>query len=255
MDRRYSVFRPGAWRKSATIALIGLAALGAKKCDGNTDPNPGPVEGPIPVLFVHGWAGEFGNSFSTMRQWLSTHGWGNVPLVEMKMRDSVFNCAEQSAEDVRNAVLDLLSPEYNYRVDIVAHSYGNLPARYFIKYGGGAVVVRNYVSITGPNHGTALSNENPWICSVTEMDPDGPWIHDLNTPDETFGNNVRYTAIRSLNDAFVIPSVSSRLAGALNVDTTLDHVQVLLQEPSFQLIKTALEGGGKNTTQTGGTGG
>lgn len=252
MDRRPACAFVFHARALAAIAALGLATLGAKQCN-PTDPgtvpgpNPTPVTGPVPVVFVHGWAGEIGNnSFKTMREWLAARGWGDVPLVEMKMRDSVFNCVEQSAEDVRNAVLGVLSAEYNYRVDIVAHSYGSLPARYFVKYGGGDQVVRNFVSITGPNHGTTWSNENPWMCSVTQMDPEGPWIAALNAPDETPGAAVRYTAIRSLNDVFVLPTESARLAGAWNVDTTLDHVQVLLQEPSFQIIKGALEGAGTN---------
>ena len=89
-------------------------------------------------------------------------------------------------------------------------------------------------------------HENPWFCSVNEMVPGSAFLGELNDGDETPHPGVLYTSIRGLTDALVQPISSPMLDGAHNVDTTLDHVQVLLQEGGFQLVKAALEGGGFN---------
>ncbi|MBZ0252505.1 MAG: hypothetical protein K8I02_04120, partial [Candidatus Methylomirabilis sp.] len=193
-----------------------------------------------------GLLGEGSNSFGTMRAWLSSNGLGDRELREMNMSNSQ-NCIEVSAAEVALAAAQLLADTGATQLDIVGHSLGGLAARYFVKNLGGAAVVRNFVSITSPQHGTLAATPATWpACSVAQMTVTSPFIAALNAGDETPGAGVMYTSIRGMNDVFVMPNTSPLLAGADNVDTWLDHVQVLLQPSNFEVVRAALEGAGKN---------
>lgn len=51
------------------------------------------------------------------------------------------------------------------RVDIVAHSFGSLPTRWYVKHGGGPAAVGHWVSPAGPHHGTGLA----WACAAWDQ--------------------------------------------------------------------------------------
>ncbi|MCA9771266.1 MAG: alpha/beta fold hydrolase [Myxococcales bacterium] len=227
-------------RVSVAAAALALATLGNTQC--------GPADsdgGPVPVLFVHGFLGEFSDSFTAMRAWLTDNGWADVELREMHMGNSM-NCIFFSAVDVARAAERLMSDTGASRIDIVGHSLGGVVARFYIKYLGGADKIRNYVSIASPQHGTSVDEINPFMCVTTELAVGSTFLNTLNDGDETPGDGILYTSIRGVEDYWVQPQESAILAGATNVATTMDHVQLLLLEPSFELVKAALEGGGAN---------
>lgn len=103
-------------------------------------------------------------------------------------------------------------------VNIVAHSLGSLPTRWYIKYGGGLSKVRNWISIAGPNHGTAAA----WFCVLwdqgcRDMSPNSYVIRKLNEGEEAPGP-VRYTTFWSPYDVQISPPWSTALRGATNIE-------------------------------------
>ncbi|MFF0434403.1 esterase/lipase family protein [Streptomyces sp. NPDC004327] len=102
------------------------------------------------------------------------------------------------------------------RVDIVAHSYGSLPTRWYVKYGGGTATVAHWISLAGPNHGTSVA----WACALwdqacRDMSP-GSWVQNrLAEGDETPGP-VAYTTFWSNCDEVINPDDSVPLTGADN---------------------------------------
>lgn len=230
----------------AIVGRLAVAAALFAATAGNTKCGPVSVEpGPIPVLFVHGFLGEYSDSFTVMRSWLADNGWSGVELREMHMGNSM-NCIFFSAVDVARAADQLRLDTGAPRIDIVGHSLGGLVSRFYVKYLGGADKVRNVVTIASPHHGTAVVEVNPLMCVTSEMAPGSTFLATLNAGDETPIDAIRYTSIRSIQDYWVQPADSAHLDGAWNVALPYDHVQLLLQPPAFAIVKAALEGGGAN---------
>ncbi|MCP3756994.1 hypothetical protein [Streptomyces sp. TBY4] len=71
-------------------------------------------------------------------------------------------------------------------VDVVTHSMGALPSRYYTKNLGGDAKADAWISLGGPNHGTDTAYF--WGCaSCTEMRPGSSFLGALNSGDEPPG--------------------------------------------------------------------
>ncbi|MFB7864261.1 esterase/lipase family protein [Streptomyces sp. NPDC056069] len=128
-------------------------------------------------------------------------------------------------------------------VDIVAHSYGSLPTRWYLKYGGGTATVAHWISLGGPNHGTSVA----WACALwdqacRDMTP-GSWVQKrLAEGDETPGA-VAYTTFWSGCDEVINPDDSVPLTGADNrPEGCLDHNALLGDETVGRGVLAALTG-------------
>ncbi|MBZ0252506.1 MAG: hypothetical protein K8I02_04125 [Candidatus Methylomirabilis sp.] len=226
----------------AALVLLGLLSAGATQCgiDG-----PGEVKAPTPVLFVHGLGGERSQSFAQAREWLWDNGYEGHELREIHLSNS-YGCIEQSAREVAVAAAQLLADTGAEQLDLVGHSLGGLVGRYFIKNLGGTRVVRTFVSITSPQHGTFTITPSPLnSCSMNQMMVGSPFLAALNAGDETpDSERIRYLTIRGLNDLLVTPNTSPMLAGAVNLDmalgTWLDHYYVLYLAQGLSLLREAL---------------
>ncbi|MEU6237624.1 triacylglycerol lipase [Kitasatospora sp. NPDC047058] len=155
-------------RLAAFLVPLLLAVLVASA--GNARPAaaaPGPAVpaagAPNPVIFVHGrnadpgvWSGMI-DSFRA----------GGYPA------DRLFAWgydSSQSTDEVLSARLaayvdGVLQRTGAARVDLVAHSLGSLPTRWYVKFGGGAAKVGHWVSLAGPNHGTTVA----WLCALRDQ--------------------------------------------------------------------------------------
>ena len=167
-----------------------------------------------PVIFVHGYNADPGV-------------WGGL-LDDFKADGYTASELFAWSYDTHASVNETLSAQFAAyvdevrrttgapRVDIVAHSYGSLPTRWYVKNGGGAAAVDHWVSLGGPNHGTGLA----WACAAwdqacRDMTP-GSYVQDgLAEGDETPGD-VRYATFWSSCDEFINPDDSVPLAGAVN---------------------------------------
>jgi len=91
---------------------------------------------------------------------------------------------------------------------------GALAARYFLQKLGGKHIVRRFVSISGPHHGTV----NAWLrpgAGCRQMRPNSRFLQDLNRDPDPFGE-VEVFSFYTPYDLMILPSRSSILNGARN---------------------------------------
>jgi len=121
---------------------------------------------------------------------------------------------ESMAEQVAGAVQGLLKEHSARQVDIVAYSMGSLVTRYYLQRLGGKAVVRRFVSIAGPHHGTlAAYLRNNLACR--QMRPGSAFLNDLNGDEDLWGG-VEVVSYWTPLDLMIFPAVTSRLARADN---------------------------------------
>ncbi|MFG1950841.1 lipase family alpha/beta hydrolase [Micromonospora sp. NPDC048830] len=141
------------------------------------------------------------------------------------------------------------------RVDVVGHSEGGLVSRYYIKYLGGATKIGRYISLGSPQYGTYVANIAAFlgvgnclgIVACQQMTIGSSFLATLNSGDDTPGD-VRWTAVRTLQDELVQPVGNASLAdGATNVliqDWCLlrvvGHVGLVLDGTTYTVIRGAL---------------
>ncbi|MFJ9522485.1 esterase/lipase family protein [Kitasatospora sp. NPDC101801] len=127
------------------------------------------------------------------------------------------------------------------QVDLVAHSLGSLPTRWYVKFGDGGRTVAHWVSLAGPNHGTTLG----YLCALwdqgcRDMTPNSYVVGHLNQDDETPGST-RYTTVRSSCDEQIAPTGSTALSGAVNLESAcLKHNDLLTDPAVAAAVRTAL---------------
>jgi triacylglycerol lipase len=121
----------------------------------------------------------------------------------------------------------------------VAHSMGSLNSRYYLKFLGGTAKVDDWVSLGGPNHGTAIAG----LCSLVltscqEMQLGSAFLNNLNSGDETPGA-VRYGAFWSWCDEIINPDSSVLLSGAENVNVgCIEHIYLMYSESVSQRVRS-----------------
>lgn len=114
------------------------------------------------------------------------------------------------------------------KVDLVAHSFGSLTTRWYVKFDGGTDTVDHWVSLGGPNHGTYLT----WACVIwdqacRDMSPGSYVQNQLAAGDGTPGA-VKYATFWSECDEVILPNSSVALDGAVNTDAgCLKHNDLL----------------------------
>lgn len=125
----------------------------------------------------------------------------------------------------------------------MAHSFGSLVTRWYVKYGGGTATVDHWVSLGGPNHGTGIA----WACALwseacRDMTP-GSYVQTrLAQGDETPGE-VRYGTWWSNCDEVIDPDSSVLLNGADNHPAgCLAHNDLLTNDTVSQQVRAFLRG-------------
>ncbi|MGW5424028.1 esterase/lipase family protein [Streptomyces sp. NPDC003943] len=200
-------------RRSATALLALTVALTALLAGPGTTPARA-ATGHRPVILVHGYNADPG-VWGSLDARLRTAGYGD---------DEIFRWGYDTHQSVNEVLAGRFAAYVDEvrrrtgadRVDIVAHSYGSLPTRWYVKFGGGTTTVAHWISLAGPNHGTGVA----WACALwdqacRDMTP-GSWVQKrLAEGDETPGP-VAYTTFWSNCDEVINPDDSVPLAGADN---------------------------------------
>jgi triacylglycerol lipase len=178
-----------------------------------------------PVVFVHGFSGKSGQ-FSTMTANFRANGYAADQLHVFGYNS--FQSNATTARQLSAYIDDVLRQTGAQKVDIVTHSMGGLSSRYYIKNLGGANRVDDWVSIGGPNNGTAVAGFcSLLITACQEMRAGSDFLRNLNAGDPTPGN-VTYTTFRSPCDLVINPVSSTILAGADNRTTAcLGHIGMI----------------------------
>ncbi|MFH8572835.1 esterase/lipase family protein [Streptomyces sp. NPDC017993] len=182
-----------------------------------------------PVIFVHGrnagpgvWGG--------LTAYFEQHGYSKDRLFAWSY-DSSQSTNEVLDGRLASYVEEVLSKTGAQQVDLVAHSLGSLPTRWYVKFGAGQQTVDHWVSLAGPNHGTDVA----WLCAAfdqgcRDMAPGSYVISKLNSGAESPGP-VRYTTFWSACDEQIVPAQSTPLSGATNIQTTCLKHNDLLTDP------------------------
>ncbi|WP_405527173.1 triacylglycerol lipase [Streptomyces avidinii] len=188
---------------------------------------------PDPVVFVHGWNSD-GSTWNTFVDRFRADGRPADRLYRWTYPTSQPNAT--TASQLAATVDRVLAATGATEVDLVTHSMGALPSRYYLKNLGGDAKVDAWVSLAGPNHGTDTAH----FCgqaSCVEMRPGSAFLTALNTGDETPGST-RYATWRSPCDLVVNPDSTVALAGALNTRTPcLQHSALLTDAGVYAQVR------------------
>jgi triacylglycerol lipase len=167
-----------------------------------------------PILFIHGFASS-GQIWGTMMGSLVADGWLASDMTTWSYDGSISNVT--IAGLVKSKVDSILATTGALKVDMISHSMGSLSSRYYAKNLGGSDKIDAWVSLAGPNHGTAVA----LFCGLTsclEMRPNSSFLAALNNGDETPGTP-RYATWRTPCDDATTPPESVVLSGATNTQT------------------------------------
>ncbi|MFJ7159556.1 esterase/lipase family protein [Streptomyces sp. NPDC101118] len=220
-------------RLAALLVLLAalLAPLPAHAADQAVPRNP--------VVFVHGYNADPG-VWGSLRGKLRAAGYPDAEL---------FSWGYDTHQSVNEVLSGRLSSYVDQvraqtgadRVDLVAHSFGSLVTRWYVKFGGGTATVGRWASLAGPNHGTSTA----WACALwdqacRDMTP-GSWVVSrLAEGDETPGS-VAYATFWSNCDEVINPDGSVALSGAVNTAVgCLKHNDLLGDDGVAQGVRAFL---------------
>ncbi len=196
----------------------------------------------VPVLLVHGiW--DSSSRLSPLRSGLVLRGVRSVHAVDLVPNDGRAPIPTLGAIVAREAAR-LRAESGSERIDIVGFSMGALVSRWFVQRGGGRDVVRRFVSISGPHHGTVTAYALPFA-GVRDMRPRSALLSELGADADPFGN-VEVHCVYTPFDLMIVPATSSVLPHAKTTRSipvpmhrwmitdgrVLDHVAELLRAPA-----------------------
>ena len=218
MPRTPAAFSSSRVPRRVRLSLLVLAALLASGCAGSRRAD----RARNPVVFVHGWSSSPA-AWATMTERFRADGWPDAYLVAWEY-DSRRSNAETAAR-LAGRIDTLLAETGARRVDVVSHSMGALPTRYYARELDGARRIDAWVSLGGPSHGTVTAY-TCFSAACREMRPGSAFLRALNDGDETPGGP-RYATWRSPCDLVVVPQDSPALDGATNhVTACLLHLDL-----------------------------
>lgn len=183
-----------------------------------------------PILFVHGWRGSAAQ-WRPMMQRFEDDGWRRARMFAWTLDPRDSNAA--AAAKIAARVDQILVATGAARVDIVTHSMGALPTRYYLKNLESGGKVDAWVSLGGPNHGIHVAD----LCisaDCRDMRRGSPFLAALNRGDETPGQ-ARYATWRSPCDEIIDPVDTVVLEGAHNHLTGCVSHLGLLRDPATYL--------------------
>ncbi|MFC5802239.1 lipase family alpha/beta hydrolase [Streptomyces formicae] len=195
----------------------------------------------IPVVLVHGYNADPG-VWGSLRDDLKADGYTDAELFSWGY-DTHQSVNETLSGSFAAYVDDVRRRTGADRVDIVAHSFGSLVTRWYVKFGGGTGTVAHWVSLGGPNHGTSVA----WACALwdqacRDMTPDSYVQKNLAAGDETPGA-VSYATWSSSCDEMINPDSSVQLIGATNnAAGCLDHNALLGDDAVSAGVRAFLRG-------------
>ncbi|MFG2980083.1 esterase/lipase family protein [Streptomyces sp. NPDC048258] len=192
-----------------------------------------------PVVFVHGYNADPG-VWGALREDLRAAGYADSELFSWGY-DTHLSVNEVLAGRFGAYVEEVRRQTGAARVDVVAHSFGSLVSRWYVKFGGGTATVGHWVSLAGPNRGTSTA----WACALwdqacRDMTPGSYVVKNLNGGDETPGT-VKYATFWSNCDEVVNPDDSVPLTGAANTPVgCLKHNDLLGDDATSAGVRSFL---------------
>ncbi|MGI8313876.1 esterase/lipase family protein [Halobacillus mangrovi] len=129
---------------------------------------------------------------------------------------------EESAQELKSFVENVLQLTGADQVDIIGHSQGGMMPRYYLKFLGGDKYVDNLIAFVPSNHGTnGLFNFERLTTDLADLTSciacqqqltGSEFLENLNSGEETQGS-VSYTVLTTETDQVVVPYTSAFLEG------------------------------------------
>lgn len=168
---------------------------------------------PPPVLVVHGiW--DNARRMSPLVEGLRARGIAPIRAFDLKPTSgsaSLRTLGELVVREARALAAELAAP----KIDLVGFSMGALLSRWFVQRGGGKQLVRRFVSIAGPHHGTLTAYALP-LAGPRDMRPNSALLQELASDPDPWGE-VEVHCVYTPYDIMVVPAVSAILPGARSV--------------------------------------
>ena len=164
----------------------------------------------LPVLLVHG-IDDTAARMKHIQRALLAAGFPHVRAMQISPPDGSIPLEAMGAQ-VRQEAAQLLSASGAAQVDVVAYSMGALATRYFIQRLGGQALVRRYISLAAPHHGTYLAYLRP-NAGARQMRPGSALLQALNADRASWGQ-VEVYSFWSPFDLMVRPARSAQLEWA-----------------------------------------
>ncbi|MFF5284327.1 esterase/lipase family protein [Streptomyces sp. NPDC013171] len=194
----------------------------------------------VPVVFVHGYNADPG-VWGGLRTDFKADGYTDAELFSFGY-DTHQSVNEVLSGRLAAYVEGVKRQTGASRVDLVAHSFGSLVTRWYVKFdAAGQSSVAHWVSLAGPNHGTSTA----WACALwdqacRDMSPGSYVQKKLAEGDETPGA-VRYATWWSNCDEVINPDSSVPLVGAVdNGAGCLKHNELLGDDAVSQGVRAFL---------------
>ena len=227
--------------------IVGKATLGALKyaiaeAKGNVvvqdlgEPHAGFRS---PVLLIQGWLGTRG-VFSILENRLKRDGFPTISfhLGTLNVRD-----IEKSAEIVATKLRSVCEEHKIEKVNIVSHSMGGLIGLYALKNYEIGHLVKRFIAIGTPFHGTPASYLGIAVTglaakSIWQMAPNSPFIKKLHsTP---LPQDIDIYSIISRHD-FLAPEKFSVLEGAKNLVVSSGHAALIINEGVYSVVSSIIQ--------------
>jgi pimeloyl-ACP methyl ester carboxylesterase len=228
---------------------------------------------PRPVVLVHGLLANMTTNWQTMSPLLANNGYCvfalsyGVPPDAEPPTDQFggLNALEQSAEELKSFVNQVLAATGARKVDLVGHSEGATMPDYYIGYLGGAAKVHHYVGVAGVKHGTTLHGIGTFASEYGMLFPGANSVLGAcaSCPQFLVGSEyiqkvearspargVGYTNIATRYDELVTPYTTSFLTGPLVTNILLqdhclldasDHLSIISSPITGRYILNALD--------------
>ncbi|WP_424213906.1 esterase/lipase family protein [Streptomyces sp. BI20] len=219
------------WVWLLAVGLCVSASVVPAAAAGPTGASAGAVAGARnPVVLVHGYNADPG-VWGSLRSELRAAGYADDEVYAWGY-DTHQSVNEVLSGRLAQYVAEVRARTGAARVDLVAHSFGSLVTRWYVKYGGGESVVGRWVSLAGPNRGTSTA----WACALwdqacRDMTPGSYVVKNLAAGDETPGA-VAYATFWSNCDEVINPDSSVPLTGATNTGVGCLKHNDLLGDPA-----------------------
>ncbi|MDR6225707.1 esterase/lipase family protein [Desmospora profundinema] len=223
----FSIPGSGTAVASPSSALGGFLTEQGPPPPGANDPNCRPDEAhPVPVVLVPGTFETMAQNWAVLSPLLAEKGYCVYSLnYGYSHAGPATGPIEDSAEELKIFIDNVLQLTGAQKVSIVGHSQGGMMPRYYIKFLGGSKKVDNLIGLAPSNHGTtglvglseltSTGSDLTSCAACLQQLAGSEFLKKLNEGNETPGR-VSYTVVATRNDQVVVPYTSSFLSGTPN---------------------------------------
>ena len=210
------------------LGITGSMLAASTGCIATNRPAVGATTGRVPVLFIHGFTMQNTAMWTVAKPIFLADGYRSGDLTEYNY-NSTYEGAEASARKLAPVVERLAAQSPNGKVDIVAHSEGNLVLQTCMFFYGCKNKIDHWVNLAGAQNGTMLASAViVGGGGAADMNPLSLLVGRLNAAEarEIPAQNVNSIIFYTLTDGVIIPGDLCKEKWAKNVPFIGTHLTV-----------------------------